>query len=91
MERSDGVTRREFLAGAASFAALARTADAVTTTRLRLGGPIYLKSEDPAKMAREHRRLGYRAAYVPPVTTDDHEKIVAITKAFAAEPSSAWK
>jgi sugar phosphate isomerase/epimerase len=96
MERSEGISRREFLAGAASFAALARVADAATTTRLRLGGPIFLKSEDPVELAREHRRLGYRAAYVPPVTTDDREKIVAITKAFEAQDVviaevGAWK
>jgi sugar phosphate isomerase/epimerase len=96
MDRCDGATRREFLVGAASFAALARAAYAATTTRLRLGGPIFLKSEDPAELAREHRRLGYRAAYVPPVTTDDHGRIVAITKAFAAEDIviaevGAWK
>ena len=96
MERSEGISRREFLAGAASFATTARVADAATTTRLRLGGPIFLKSEDPVELAREHRRLGYRAAYVPPVTTDDREKLVAITKAFEAQDVviaevGAWK
>ena len=78
MEHSEGTSRREFLVGAASFAALATAADAVTAVRLRLGGPIFLKSEDPVELAREHRRLGYRAAYVPPVTTDDRAKIAAI-------------
>ena len=96
MEHSEGTSRREFLVGAASFAALATAADAVTAVRLRLGGPIFLKSEDPAELAREHRRLGYRAAYVPPVTTDDRAKIAAITGAFAAQDViiaevGAWK
>jgi sugar phosphate isomerase/epimerase len=96
VEQSEGTSRREFLVGAASFAALATAADAVTAVRLRLGGPIFLKSEDPVELAREHRRLGYRAAYVPPVTTDDHEKISAIAAAFAAQDViiaevGAWK
>jgi sugar phosphate isomerase/epimerase len=96
MEHSEGVSRRDFLVGAASFAALVRAADAVTATHLRLGGPIFLKSEDPGELAREHRRLGYRAAYAPPVDTDDQEKIVAITRAFASQDVviaevGAWK
>jgi sugar phosphate isomerase/epimerase len=96
MECSDGTSRREFLLGAVSFAAFARAAAADTTTRLRLGGPIFLKSEDPAELAREHRRLGYRAAYVPAVTTNDHDRIAAIIKAFQAEDViiaevGAWK
>jgi sugar phosphate isomerase/epimerase len=96
VEHSEGTSRREFLVGAASFAALATAADAVTAVRLRLGGPIFLKSEDPVELAREHRRLGYRAAYVPPVTTDDRAKIAAIVAAFAAQDVviaevGAWK
>jgi sugar phosphate isomerase/epimerase len=96
MEHCAEVSRRDFLLGAASFAALARAADAVGATHLRLGGPIFLKSEDPLELAREHRRLGYRAAYVPPVTTDDQQKIVAITKAFESQDVviaevGAWK
>lgn len=35
---------------------------------VRLGGPIFLDSEDPEAMAREHKRLGYAAAYCPKVT-----------------------
>ena len=64
---------------------------------IRLGGPIFLKSEDPAELARVHRRLGYSAAYCPPnVTAADTEKVRAIEKAFAAEnvviaEVGAWK
>jgi sugar phosphate isomerase/epimerase len=46
---------------------------------VRLGGPIFLKSDDPREMAKEHRRLGYTAAYCP--NGDPSE----IRKAFAAE------
>ncbi len=46
---------------------------------IRLGGPIFLKSDDPRELAREHRRLGYGAAYCP--AGDPAE----IKRAFAAE------
>jgi sugar phosphate isomerase/epimerase len=52
---------------------------------VRLGGPIFLNSDDPGAMAREHRRLGYRAAYVPKVELHDKERIQAIVKEFAAQ------
>jgi sugar phosphate isomerase/epimerase len=52
---------------------------------IRFGGPIFLKSEDPEALAREHRRLGYSAAYCPGVKLQDTEKIRAIEKAFAAQ------
>jgi sugar phosphate isomerase/epimerase len=103
MEKSSvTTTRREFLMTAAGYAALAGVAgraglaNAAPAITLRLGGPIFLKSEDPEELAREHRRLGYRAAYVPPVTTKDREKIAAIIKAFAAQDViiaevGAWK
>jgi sugar phosphate isomerase/epimerase len=50
-----------------------------------LGGPIFLRSEDPAALAREHRRLGYSAAYCPNANTGDTDRARAIEKAFAAE------
>jgi sugar phosphate isomerase/epimerase len=46
---------------------------------IRLGGPIFLKSDDPRELAKEHRRLGYTAAYCPNGDPAD------IKKAFAAE------
>lgn len=52
---------------------------------LRLGGPIFLKSDDPEALAREHRRLQYSAAYVPAVELKDTDKIKAIQTAFAAQ------
>ncbi len=52
---------------------------------LRLGGPIFLNSEEPGELAREHRRLGYRAAYAPKVELPEKEKIQAIIKEFAAQ------
>jgi sugar phosphate isomerase/epimerase len=63
---------------------------------IRLGGPIFLKSDDPAALAREHRRLGYSAAYCPQVDVKDTARIRAIEKAFAAQrvviaEVGAWK
>lgn len=52
---------------------------------MRLGGPIFLNSEDPRELAREHRRLGYSAAYCPKAKADDSDKVRAIEQAFAAE------
>lgn len=72
-------TRRTFVAAAAAplFAAGAR--------KVRLGGPIFLKSGDPKELAREHRRLGYSAAYCPQADARDRERVRAIRDAFASE------
>lgn len=63
---------------------------------VRLGGPIFLKSDDPAALAREHRRLGYSAAYCPAAEVSDTDRIRAIREAFAAAnvviaEVGAWK
>jgi sugar phosphate isomerase/epimerase len=65
-------------------------------TKIRLGGPIFLRSDDPAELAREHRRLGYSAAYCPNAEASDTDRIRAIERAFAAEnvviaEVGAWK
>lgn len=52
---------------------------------IRLGGPVFLKSDDPRELAREHRRLGYAAAYCPSSKPDDKVRTREIEKAFAAE------
>lgn len=74
-------SRRQFLATASASVAWSAQA----TRPLRLGGPIFLKSADPAELAREHRRLGYAAAYCPNVKLQETERIRAIEKAYAAE------
>ncbi len=85
-------SRRSFLMSSAAAAALGRNA----TGKVRLGGPIFLKSSDPAELAREHRRLGYSAAYCPGAKVGDAEHIAAIRNAFAKEDVviaevGAWK
>jgi sugar phosphate isomerase/epimerase len=73
------LTRREFAA------ALAAPLAASSGRPIRLGGPVFLKSDDPRELAREHRRLGYSAAYCPEAKVDDAARIREIEKAFAAE------
>ena len=63
---------------------------------VRLGGPVFLQSDDPAQLAHEHRRLGYSAAYCPAAKSTDTDRIRAIRDAFAAEnvviaEVGAWK
>jgi sugar phosphate isomerase/epimerase len=82
------ISRRTFLAqtgAAAATTAFLRPAAAATGRPLRLGGPIFLDSEDPGELAREHRRLGYRAAYAPKVELKDKDRIKAIIEEFAAQ------
>ncbi len=87
------INRRELF----SLMAAAPLLPAQTAGRpVRLGGPIFLKSDDPAALAAEHRRLGYSAAYCPAVNVGDKEKIRAIRDAFAAQnvviaEVGAWK
>lgn len=75
------LTRRSFMSSAVAGVALARSSDYA----VRLGGPVFTKSDDPGELAREHKRLGYSAAYCPKATVEDGERVRAIVKAFAAE------
>lgn len=75
------LTRRTFVSSAVAGAALARPG----ASAVRLGGPVFTKSEDPIELAREHKRLGYSAAYCPKATVEDSDRVRAIVKAFAAE------
>ena len=87
------ITRRDALA---LFAAAPLDRARAASRPVRLGGPIFLKSDDPAQLAREHRRLGYSAAYCPAAKPADNDRIRAIRDAFAAEnvviaEVGAWK
>jgi sugar phosphate isomerase/epimerase len=87
---NDSVTRRSVLQNGAKLLAVSALgkvgrASPGRAKQVRLGGPIFLNSDDPGAMAREHRRLGYRAAYVPKVELHDKDRIKAIVKEFAAQ------
>jgi hypothetical protein len=74
-----------------AFVALA-TAGLVKTNAApgrRLGGSIFLKSDDPVALAREHRRLGYSTAYCPALSVGQPEKIAAVRQAFANQNDEA--
>jgi sugar phosphate isomerase/epimerase len=73
-------TRRNLLAAMAGAALPASSARAI-----RLGGPVFLKSDDPRALAREHRRLGYSAAQCPRARAEDTARVREIEQAFAAE------
>ena len=85
------LTRRSLFKNSASLLALSALPDFVVrassreTCRIRLGGPIFLDSDDPGALAREHRRLGYRAAYVPKVELHDGDRTKAIVKEFLSQ------
>jgi len=85
------LTRRSLFKNSASLIALSALPNAVLqagsreTKRIRLGGPIFLDSDDPGALAREHRRLGYRAAYVPKVELSDKDRIKAIVNEFSSQ------
>ena len=40
-------------------------------TRVRLDGPIFLRSDDPSELTREHGRLGYSASDCPSAGISD--------------------
>jgi sugar phosphate isomerase/epimerase len=94
--RHKRVSRRIFLGEAGGAAAFSAAYTAVARSRprspqggrqrtaLRLGGPIFVKSDDPAVLAEAHRALGYRAAYAPDVSLTDRAKIKSVIKEFAA-------
>jgi len=91
---SSGHTRRSFVIATAAAAGGSAIGRAEAT--VRLGGPIFLKSDDPAELAKEHRRLGYSAAYCPEASVSDSARIHAIEEAFAAQrvviaEVGAWK
>ena len=52
---------------------------------VRLGGPVFVQTNDPVELARDHRKLGYRAAYCPGVSLEDKQRIKEIEKAFKEE------
>ena len=87
--------RRQFMQGVAGAAvgclaarsALASddTAPATSANWIRLGAPVFDAPGDPDALALAHRQLGYRAAYCPPVSLDDKDRIRDIQRAFAKQ------
>jgi sugar phosphate isomerase/epimerase len=79
--KMNGLTRRELLAATLAVPLLGIQAG---RRPVRLGGPIFLESDDPVALAREHKRWGYSAAYCPKADPRDTDRVRAIRDAFAA-------
>jgi sugar phosphate isomerase/epimerase len=86
--------RRGFLRGAAAgavaagcwsrAAAVCRAESAAKpAAAVRLGGPMFNAPQDPEQLALAHRKLGYRAAYCPPIRLDDRDRIRDVSRGFA--------
>jgi sugar phosphate isomerase/epimerase len=75
------------LAALGSFQVPADTPEAAgsATRPVRLGGPIFVKSDDPEQLALAHRKLGYGAAYCPGISLQDGARIRAVADAFAKQ------
>ena len=94
--KNNSISRRTFLKNAGAASALSAAGPEMafpiqatgrhshTRRSLRLGGPIFVKSDDPAVLAEAHIALGYRAAYAPAVKLTDRAGIESIIKEFAA-------
>lgn len=52
---------------------------------MRLGGPVFVDTDDPAALAKAHTTEGFRAAYCPRVTSQEPERLREIECAFDAE------
>jgi sugar phosphate isomerase/epimerase len=52
--------------------------------KLRLGGPVFVKTSDPIELARAHRDAGWAAALCPPVDPGDASAARRVRDAFAA-------
>lgn len=87
--RRQFIGRAGVLAAAATIAPLCGRAQGAAEAKggraLRLGGPIFVKTDDPEELARAHRALGYRAAYCPDVKLGDSGRIKALSDAFAKQ------
>jgi sugar phosphate isomerase/epimerase len=81
------------------MAALAGPSDAAPDSGrpMRLGGPVFVKSNDPSVLAKAHQDVGYRAAYAPSdLSVNDTDRIGATAKEFASRDVTiaevgAWK
>ena len=88
------LSRRSFLMTVAAGSLCAAPG---TAKPMRLGGPIFVKSDDPAVLAKAHLDLGYRAAYAPSdLAIGDTDRIKGLVAEFARRDVviaevGAWK
>ncbi len=52
---------------------------------MRIGGPVFVRSEDPEELVRAHHKKGYRAGLCPDfLKLEDTRQIAAVRETFAA-------
>ncbi len=82
-------SRRNFIgkiAGLSLLTGVALSAEeqsSVSSGSVRLGAPVFEKSDDPELLALAHKNMRYRAAYCPEVSLSDTDRIKAVSEAFA--------
>ncbi len=79
------ISRRQFvkLSAAAATAGVSRPmASHAAGQPLRLGGPVFLKTDDPEELALAYTKTGYRAAICPDLPLKDSARVAALTRAF---------
>jgi len=88
------ISRRGFVAASLVAAGAARRTAAYEFepsrvpaggAQVRLGGPVFARTEDPDELAAAHIKLGYRAAYCPNVSLNDEARIKALREAFTKQ------
>lgn len=77
------ITAAAILSGLPLSPAFGRSASGKVRSPVRLGGPIFAKTDDPDELALAHRKLGYGAAYCPNLNLKDTARIQAVSAAFA--------
>jgi sugar phosphate isomerase/epimerase len=90
------VTRRSAVAAAIAATVPAIAQNTNSSAGIRLGAPIFLRSDDPVQLAEEHRRLAYGAAYCPQAEIRDKDRVRTIEQAFRSAnvviaEVGAWK
>ncbi len=79
------IGRRQFvrLAAAAAAAGASRPVPGRSAGQpLRLGGPVFVKTDDPDQLALAYTKLGYRAAICPDIPLRESARIEALSRAF---------
>lgn len=83
------INRRKFIKQGMAGMALASVtpllagSESSGASPVRLGGPVFVQTQDPKEIAQAHRKLGYSAAYCPAIKLSDTSRIRAVKEAFA--------
>jgi len=78
-------SRRSFVLGLFTARGLIAAQPAASGKQgsVRLGGPVFARTDDPEELARAHVKQGYRAGYCPGISLSDASRISATAAAFS--------